>query len=267
MQMKGNILGTSRVFGLAVLAVLSLPGIAASPTLPGPNVAERYLLAAVNQERAARGLLPLQSNPMLVQAARYHALQMAKYDSVSHRVPGEPDLPERGATAGAHFSRISENVAKTSDASMLHGIWMHSKEHRDNLLDPSVNAVGIAVVARGGQFYGVEDFGAMVKPIAFNEQELTVARTLTQAGLSVGPDTRTATLSEARETCMMETGYAGRFKPWFIMRYTASHLDRLPSELESRIHSGRYHRAIVAACSEDNTGSFTAYNIAVLLYP
>jgi hypothetical protein len=65
----------------------------------------------------------------------------------------------------------------------------------------------------------------------------------------------------------MDSGYIGQHKPWFIMRYTASRLDQLPSQLESRINSGRYHQAVVAACADNNTGAFTAYNIAVLLYP
>jgi len=65
----------------------------------------------------------------------------------------------------------------------------------------------------------------------------------------------------------MDSGFAGQHKPWFIMRYTASRLDQLPSQLESRISSGHYHQAVVAACSDNNNGPFTAYNIAVLLYP
>jgi hypothetical protein len=191
---------------------------------------------------------------------------MARYNRVSHQLPGEPDLSERGAQSGIHFSKISENVAQGTDASTLHEVWMNSKEHRNNLLDPNVNAIGVAVVSRCGQFYAVEDFGALVRSTPYNAQESAVAQLLTQRGLSVGPGSGTATLTEARQTCRMETGHAGRYKPGFIMRYTASHLDRLPSQLESRIQSGRYHRAVVAACSGE-TGPFTAYNIAVLLYP
>ncbi|WP_255460974.1 CAP domain-containing protein [Edaphobacter albus] len=232
---------------------------------PSPNVAEQYLLVAVNQERAARGLPQLQNDPLLAHAARLHALQMARYNSISHQFPGELDLAERGAQAGVRFSKISENVALGRDASALHEIWMHSPKHRANLLDPHVNVIGVAVVARDGQFYGVEDFGALVLATPYNSQESAVAQLLAQRGLSVGPANRTATLSEARQTCTMETGYAGQYKPWFVMRYTASRLDRLPEQLESRIQSGRYHRAVVGACSVDN-GSFTAYNIAVLLY-
>ena len=255
---------------LSASIFLPLPGIAASPSpmaRPAPNVAEQYLLAAANQERAARGIPQLRNDPVLAQAARFHALQMAEHAGISHQFPGEPELSQRGARAGAHFSLITENVAEAPNSSMFHELWMNSKGHRANLLDPAVNVVGIAVVSRGGQFYAVEDFASTVESMSFNQQESTVAHLLAQSGLAVGPSSKTATLEDARRTCSMETGYAGQHKPWFIMRYTASRLNELPSQLESRISSGRYHQAVVAACSDNNTGPFTAYNIAVLLYP
>ena len=257
-------------FGAA--AFLPLQALAASsiPTpMPRPtgNVAEQYLLVAANQERAARGLSQLRNDPVLAKAAHFHALQMANHAGISHQFPGEPDLSERGARAGARFSLITENVAEAPDSSMFHQMWMHSKGHRDNLLDPNVNVVGIAVISQGGQFYAVEDFASTVESLSFNQQEETVSRLLSETGLMVGPTSRTATLADARRTCAMDSGYAGDHKPWFIMRYTASRLDQLPSQLESRINSGRYHKAVVAACTDNNTGPFTAYNIAVLLYP
>jgi len=150
---------------------------------------------------------------------------------------------------------------------MFHDMWMRSKGHRDNLLDPNVNVVGIAVVSRDGQFYAVEDFASAVESLSFSQQEATVAGLLSQTGLAVGSTSRTASLADARRTCGTESGYIGEHKPWFIMRYTASRLDQLPSQLQGRINSGRYHQAVVAACADNNSGSFTAYNIAVLLYP
>jgi hypothetical protein len=51
------------------------------------------------------------------------------------------------------------------------------------------------------------------------------------------------------------------------MRYTADHLTELPSELQSRLSSGKYHQAVVGACTSTDSGPFTAYNVAVLLYP
>jgi hypothetical protein len=51
------------------------------------------------------------------------------------------------------------------------------------------------------------------------------------------------------------------------MRYTAGRLNELPSQLQSRLNSGKYHQAAVGACISTDSGPFTAYNIAVLLYP
>jgi uncharacterized protein YkwD len=254
-------------------AAVFLPLQALASSIPNPvprnpaSVAEQYLLAAANRERAALGLSQLRADAVLSQAARFHALQMASHAGISHQFPGEPNLSERGARVGAHFSLITENVAEAPDSSMFHDLWMHSKGHRENLLNPLVNVVGIAVVSRDGQYYAVEDFASTVESLSFNQQEATVANLLSQTGLAVGSTPRTASLADARRTCSMDSGYSGQHKPWFIMRYTASRLDQLPSQLESRISSGRYHQAVVAACTDNNTGPFTAYNIAVLLYP
>jgi uncharacterized protein YkwD len=254
-------------------AAVFLPLQALASSIPNPmprnpaSVAEQYLLAAANRERAALGRSQLRADAVLSQAARFHALQMASHAGISHQFPGEPNLSERGAKVGAHFSLITENVAEAPDSSMFHDMWMHSKGHRDNLLNPSVNVVGIAIVSRDGQYYAVEDFASTVESLSFNQQEATVASLLSQTGLAVGSTPRTASLADARRTCSMDSGYVGQNKPWFIMRYTASRLDQLPSQLESRISSGRYHQAVVAACTDNDTGPFTAYNIAVLLYP
>jgi hypothetical protein len=65
----------------------------------------------------------------------------------------------------------------------------------------------------------------------------------------------------------METGYAGARKPWFVMRFTSDSLTQLPAELKTRLASGRYHQAAVGACANSETGNFTAYNLAVMLFP
>ena len=249
---------------------LTLPAIAASIPSPLPRPTaniEQNLLSAANRERAARGIPLLRYDPVLAEAARFHALQMAAHAEISHQFAGEPDLSARGSSAGVHFSMISENVAEAPNASMFHDLWMHSKGHRDNLLDPEVNVVGIAVVVRNGQFYAVEDFASTVESLSYNQQEEAVTQLLSRTGLSVGPSNATSTMAQARLACRMDSGFPGRHKPWFIMRYTADRLDRLPSQLASRIQSGKYHQAVVGACQDTASGPFTAYNIAVLLYP
>lgn len=231
-----------------------------------PQVAEQFLLAAANQDRVARGLKPLRLDPTLAQAALAHAREMAAHRNISHQFPGEPKLSERGANAGVHFSLISENVAEAPVAAMIHDLWMHSEGHRKNLLDPGVDAVGISVIVRDHEYYAVEDFANIVQPLSFNAQESAVASLLAKSGMQIA-NGKVMSEQDARQTCSMPAGYVGSRQPWYIMRYTAHSIAQLPAQLQSRLSTGKYHQAVVGACSEGASTPFTAYNIAVLLYP
>lgn len=254
---------------IAAIAILA----AAAPTLQAqsefntaPSVAEQFLLAAANQDRMARGLKPLHMDAALRQAALAHAREMAAHRDISHQFPGEPKLSERGADAGVHFSLISENVAEAPIANMIHSMWMHSEGHRENLLDPQVDAVGISVIERDHEYYAVEDFADIVQPLSFNAQESAVANLLAKSGMQIA-NGKVMSEQDARQTCSMSTGYAGSRQPWYIMRYTAHSVAELPAQLQSRLSSGKYHKAVVGACAENAATPFAAYNIAVLLYP
>jgi hypothetical protein len=228
----------------------------------GPTIAEQYLQAAADQERAALNLPPLRRDPALVRAATEHARLMAEHNSISHQYPGEPELSARAGAVGARFSVISENVAEGESPLGIHQAWMHSPGHRRNLLDPSVDAVGIAVVVRDGQLFAVEDFERTVEHLTLPQQEGQVASLLERYGVSVLPSS-----ADARRTCSMDTGYSGERKPLFVMRYSGADLSRLPNVLQARLRSGRYSHAVVGACATHDAGAFTTYNVAVLLYP
>ena len=232
----------------------------------GPNVAEQLLLNEANKDRIAHNLNSLKRDAMLSQAALYHAFQMADHADISHGFPGEPDLSQRGASAGVHFSLITENVAEAQDPTIIHDLWMHSSGHRANLLDPSVNVVGIAVVTRNDEVFAVEDFASTVESMSLDEQESTVATLLNTTGLTIG-NSDVQSVANARQTCTMSTGYAGLRQPWYIMRYTASRLDELPSQIRTRLVSGKYRQAVVGACPRSDSSAFTSYSIAILLYP
>lgn len=250
------------------LAALSLC-VAATPAVHAQvssevdlTVAEQYLFTAANQEREAQGLPALQLDAALAQASALHAEQMAEHEDISHQFQDEPDLEERGANAGVHFSLISENVGEAPTSVIIHNLWMNSPGHRANLLDSEVNSIGIAVVQRGDELYAVEDFASTVRPLTYAEQESTVGKMLVGSGVTIGD-----TPALARITCAMPTGYAGARRPAYIMRYTASTLTDLPVQLKTRLSSGKYHQAAVGACADSRKTAFTAYNIAVLLYP
>jgi hypothetical protein len=236
-----------------------------NPPPDTPTVAEQYLLAAANQERAARNLPLLHRDPQLARAAAQHAQAMAAHQSISHQFPGEPELARRGAVMGVAFSLISENVAEAPSAVQIHDMWMNSEHHRDNLLDPAVDAVGIRVIARDRELYAVEDFARTVPSASLEEQESAIGALVAGPGritLATTPDA----VAAARQTCALDTGYAGARKPWFVMRFTSSSLTQLPGELQTRLATGKYHQAAVGACVIKES-PFTAYNIAVLLYP
>jgi hypothetical protein len=248
------------------VAVLPCTAQRLAPASDSTTVAEQYLLAAANQERAAQGLRLLHRDAQLASAAAQHAREMAAHATISHQFPGEAELTTRAADAGVAFSVVSENVAEAPSAVLIHDMWMHSEHHRENLLDPAIDAAGISVVVRNGELYAVEDFAKTVRSVSLDEQESAIGSLVAQTGVTVlgaSPET----IAAARQTCAMETGYAGARKPWFVMRFTSDSLTQLPAELKTRLASGRYHQAAVGACANSETGNFTAYNLAVMLFP
>jgi uncharacterized protein YkwD len=233
------------------------------------TLAEQYLLSAANQERSALGLPPLHRDVSLTLAAERHARLMAAHTSISHQFSGEPELAARAASAGVRFSVVEENVGEAPSVLTIHTLWMKSPHHRDNLLDPGVDAAGISVIARNGELFAVEDFARTVRAVSYREQESAIANLLLTAPSSASLSllsTSTA-IDDARGTCAMSTGYAGTRRPWFVMRFTSDSLSTLPAELTRHIASGKYHEAAVGACAATDSGAFTSYNFAVLLYP
>jgi uncharacterized protein YkwD len=117
------------------------------------------LFALANQARAQAKVRRLQWDPALATAALKHCLRLVAAGPIgglSHQYDGE--LPLFGRATGAHFDMIEENVASGPTVSAIHQAWMDSREHRENLLNPGVDCVGIAVLADDGVLYAVADY-------------------------------------------------------------------------------------------------------------
>jgi hypothetical protein len=247
---------------------LAAVGIVILSFSPQPNSAQRsrdgleqILFQSANHERAARGLPAFRWNAALADAAGQHAVLLARENTLSHQLPGEPGLAERTAYAGARFSTIAENVAEGPGAERIHEQWMKSPPHRANLLDPQLDSVGIAVAERNGTLFAVEDFAQSVAELSLREQEELVEAQLHSRGLRLLNYT-----DEARRTCTLDNGYAGSHGPSSVVHYATADLQNLPDILGQRIQSGRYHAAAVGACRPDNKSGFSKYRIAVMLY-
>jgi uncharacterized protein YkwD len=139
----------------ALVCGILLSSVWADPALAG---AERALFDSLNHARQAQGLPALRWNPALANAAQRHAQEMARHNSVSHTLPGEPSLAGRATKAGARFSWISENIVQSTSAAGAHQQFMNSPNHRANILDGDMNSVGIGIAERHGQLFVVEDF-------------------------------------------------------------------------------------------------------------
>ncbi|MGA3011821.1 MAG: CAP domain-containing protein [Terracidiphilus sp.] len=228
-----------------------------------PEAWQIVLLA--NHARAQAGAGPLKWDAALAAAARRHCLRMAAEGVISHQYADEPEISERAAQAGAHFSVIEENVAIAPDPGSIHNAWMRSAGHRANLLNPRVDRVGVAVVAGRNGLFAVADYERGVQVLTQAQVEAAVTAMVSQSGVTILQD---ATL--ARTTCATGEGVphpASGPRPRYVMRWQDADLTQLPGDLADSLASGKYHGASVGSCPTQNIeGSFTAYRLAVLLY-
>lgn len=224
------------------------------------------LMALANQARAQVGAPPLRWDPALAEAARKHTLRMISEGPIAHIYPGELQLSERAGLAGAHFDLVEENIAVGSSPAQIHDAWMHSKGHRENMLNPDVNRIGIAVIPSRGVLYATADFSRAVQKLTNTQVEDQVAALIAPSGVKVLPDH-----SIARAACTADRGLPPAARdgtmPSFVVRWQDSDISHLPKNLTDQLASGRFREAAVGSCQpEGAAGTFTAYRIAVLLY-
>ena len=259
---------TARYFAFFVMIFL-LPACSVAPLAQsGLNIqtSAEQLMALANRERAQEGLQPLQWDASLADAALKHTRRMSSEGgAIQHDYPGELALSERAGLSGAHFDLIEENIAVGPTAPEIHDAWMHSKGHRENLLNPQVNRVGIAVLANRGVLYATADFMRGVESFSSAQVEERVSGLIARCGVK-----DLSQHSLAREACPSNRGFPrviSGAQPSFVMRWQDSDLSHLPENLVQQIESKRYHEAEVGSCQPiGEAGTFTAYRIAVLLY-
>lgn len=234
---------------------------------------EQKLLDIANKARGERGTAPLAWDPALAQAARIHAERMQKEGGKGeHQYPGEPALTARAASAGAHFSTISENVAGADTrVETIANAWIHSAVHSANILNPQHDHIGIAVLNDHGTLYAVEDFSKSVANLNRYDAEQQAIAALKAKGIK--PATVEGAQADARLSCTAPNGSQPGFTthPILIMQWDGADLNQLPEALLKQSPEAATHTAAVASCpkptqNDANGQPFTTFKIAVLLY-
>ena len=138
------------------LALLILPIAAASATTIGDP--ERQIMAAVNEARAADGLVPLRSDYRLWTLADERASAMASVDVLSHDAGGSlgGGLGGEAIQWYGYGEVIAYSTASSSAAAAhLFELWRNSPSHWALLTSSSFNYLGIGLaVSNSGRTYG-----------------------------------------------------------------------------------------------------------------
>lgn len=236
--------------------------VAAAPFLraQADSDAARRVFTLTNQDRQQQGLPPLAWNAELAAAAEVHAQWMIREPALSHQYPGEPELMTRAARAGAHFRAIAENIAIGPTPDSLNTQWMHSTPHRTNILDPKMNALGVAILRRGPDLYAVEDFSQANEALNRSEVEERVRALLHDQGVDASSPAAPAEAACASSQCMPQGARS-------IVRFQTPDLSQLPGQVVQVIHSRDFRKAAVGACVPTaSQAGFTTYRVAILFY-
>ena len=182
-----------------------LPALASVPT------AKAATLCLLNDERAARGLLPLSTQPVLESAATSYAQTMVQQRFFGHVSPAGQTISDRLASyVGPALSYATgENVAygegPLATPKAIVKTWMESDRHRSNILNKDFAEIGVGIV--GGTPSGglpavsatyATEFGARTLPSSEEPSPIRASASSAEP-VPAAPSTRRVSASSSAE--------------------------------------------------------------------
>lgn len=174
----------SSIIGFILITQLFLSSILIiKPTILGyaSQISPDKIVELTNAERAKIGVGPVRLNSLLSEAAQRKAGDMFAFDYWSHNSPSGRDPWSFLKEVGYRYLYAGENLARDfSSPEAVVSAWMASPSHRENLLNPKYQEIGVSVV--DGTLGGtqttlvVQHFGtqtktvAQVSPVAVSQQ-------------------------------------------------------------------------------------------------
>lgn len=144
------------VAALGTTAIAAPTAVANAPRVDGR---ERNVIHRINQVRADHGLRALDLTGGLSRAADRHSRRQARTRTLSHQLPGEPDLAARLRDV-ANGQPVSEVIFWGSGgvrSARVVRAWMDSPGHRAALLSSTFSRAGIGIRTGRGGLYATVD--------------------------------------------------------------------------------------------------------------
>lgn len=151
--------------GLAVLAsalIVLAAATVARATSSNPDWDEWDFVNLMNRERWERGMPPLAMVPPARDVARNWAAVMASDGQLRHN----PDFTRQIGVALPTWHRAAENVGVGATAAQVHGAFMNSLKHRDNILG-NYQWVGVGVRWNGSRLWVTVNFVSTSSPVSW----------------------------------------------------------------------------------------------------
>ena len=261
---------------MLILSVLSIALSAFGQSAGSWDAAsEQEILRLLNQERTRRGLQPLQMESQLITAARRHSQRMAEQGALSHQFRGEPDLNARLAPAGMHFDVSGENVAVNASAAGAHQGLMGSPPHRENILNPRYNTIGIGVLRAGQQIWVTQDFMGRLPEISATDAEVQIARQFNELRRSArtstlpviaNPKLRDLACQMARHDSISLAQAGALPNVARVVTFTVANLAQMPTYLQNMKTVPASAFSVGACYASSSTYSVPVYWIIVATY-
>ncbi|MFI7698457.1 CAP domain-containing protein [Nonomuraea sp. NPDC049480] len=117
------------------------------------------VVSLTNAARSKFGCGPLRVDGGLMRSARTHSLEMAKMGQLSHNSPDGASPWDRMERAGYRYGAAENIGAGYSTAEEAVRGWLDSRDHRKNILDCRLKAIGVGVASGPNGPWWTQDFG------------------------------------------------------------------------------------------------------------
>lgn len=126
------------------------------------TASEARLFELINSSRINEGVRPVEIDMRLVEIARLKARDMIDNNYFGHFSPTYGSPGQMLRKFGVNFRSAGENLSKAGDVYKAHMLFLTSTQgHREIMLNPNYNKVGVAVVSRGSYVLVVELFAEL----------------------------------------------------------------------------------------------------------